>query len=117
MVKRQARGTGYNTGGADGWEWWSVQDLGNCNIERLWRGPVAQGGESYTNTPAGDCNGCHGRAVANDYVWDDALQLSKFLIASRRATRANGARRALRGRPLVRHHIGKVELASAPSLQ
>jgi hypothetical protein len=78
MVKRQARGTDFNAGGADGWEWWSVQDLGNCNIERLWRGTAPPSGESYTNTPGGDCNGCHVQAVANDYVWDDALQLSKF---------------------------------------
>lgn len=78
MVKRQPRGTGYNTGGADGWEWWSVTDLGNCNIERLWRGVVPPIGESYAGQPVGDCNGCHSAAVDNDYVWDTAVQLSKF---------------------------------------
>jgi hypothetical protein len=78
MVKRQARGTGYNTGGDDGWEWWSVTDLGNCNVERLWRGTAPPTGESYAGQPVGDCNGCHGMVVDNDYVWDTALQLSKF---------------------------------------
>jgi hypothetical protein len=80
MVKRSARGTAYNASGANGWEWWSVQDMGDCTIGNmpLWRGPVAQGTDSYVSSPAGDCNGCHGRAVGNDYVWDSALQLSNF---------------------------------------
>ncbi len=81
MVKRQPRGTGYNSadaGGDDGWEWWSVQDLGNCNVSRLWRGPSPPTGESYAGQPIGDCNGCHARAVDNDYVWDTAVQLSHF---------------------------------------
>jgi hypothetical protein len=78
MVKRGARGTTYNQAGADGWEWWSVQDTGDCTVNQLWRGPVPAGGESYANHPAGDCNGCHGLVVGNDYVWDSALQLSNF---------------------------------------
>ncbi len=81
MVKRQPRGTGYNSadaGGADGWEWWSVTDNGDCTVTRLWRGPAPQGTESYAGMPAGDCNGCHTKAVNNDYVWDTALQLSHF---------------------------------------
>jgi hypothetical protein len=76
MIKRQARGTGYNPGGADGWEWMSLKDLGNCNVERLWRGVTPPQGESYATT--GDCNTCHALGVANDYVRDEALQLSKF---------------------------------------
>ena len=78
MVKRQPRGTGYNSasaGGDDGWEWWSVRDLGNCNVERLWRGPAPPSTESYAGQTLGDCNGCHARAVGNDYVWDTAVQL------------------------------------------
>ena len=81
MVKRQPRGTGFNSassGGDDGWEWWSVSDLGNCNVARLWRGPAPPSSETYAGTTVGDCNGCHGRAVGNDYVWDTALQLSHF---------------------------------------
>jgi hypothetical protein len=78
MVKRQARGTGYNPGGADGWEWWSLQDNGDCTVSRLWRGQFAPAGESYAMMPAGDCNGCHVGASGNDYVWDEALQLSHF---------------------------------------
>jgi hypothetical protein len=76
MVKRQPHGTGYNADGADGWEWMSLQDLGNCNVQRLWRGPSPPVGESYAMT--GACNPCHMQAASNDYVWDDALQLSKF---------------------------------------
>jgi hypothetical protein len=76
MVKRQARGAGYNSSGADGWEWFSLKDLGDCGFMRLWRGPNAPGGESYAGMPVGDCNGCHGLVAGNDYVWDEALQLS-----------------------------------------
>ncbi len=81
MVKRQPRGTGFNAadaGGADGWEWWSVSDLGNCNIGRLWRGSSPPSTESYAGQTVGDCNGCHARVADNDYVWDTALQLSHF---------------------------------------
>jgi hypothetical protein len=76
MIKRQARGTGYNASGADGWEWWSVKDLGNCSVERLWRGVTPPMGESYATV--GNCNPCHAQVVGNDYVWDEALQLSNF---------------------------------------
>ena len=76
MVKR---GDGYNSGGANGWEWFSLQnDADGCTVEILWRGPLAPIGETYANQAIGDCNGCHGLASANDYVWDDALQLSSF---------------------------------------
>ena len=78
MVKREASTGDYNTAGAKGWEWWSLQDLGNCSVSRLWRGPVAPGVETYAGTPAGDCNGCHAQVADNDYVWDEALQMSKF---------------------------------------
>ena len=78
MVKRQPRGTGYNTGGADGWEWWSLQDLGNCTAGRLWRGPTPPVTEPYAGQTVGDCNGCHTAVVDNDYVWDTALELSRF---------------------------------------
>ncbi len=78
MVKRQARAGDYNTDGAKGWEWWSLQDLGDCSMSQLWRGPLAPAAETYAGTPTGDCNGCHTQVVDNDYVWDEALQLSKF---------------------------------------
>jgi Cytochrome P460 len=81
MVKRQPRGTGYNSadaGGADGWEWWSLEDEGNCTLSRLWRGPAPPVTEPYAGKTVGDCNGCHSEAVDNDYVWDTALQLSHF---------------------------------------
>ena len=76
MVKRQPRGTGYNSadmGGADGWEWWSLQDQGNCTVGRLWRGPAPPVTEPYAGMTVGDCNACHTQVVANDYVWDTAL--------------------------------------------
>lgn len=78
MVKRQARTGDYNTDGAKGWEWWSLQDMGDCSMSQLWRGPLAPAVESYAGTPTGDCNGCHAQEADNDYVWDEALQLSKF---------------------------------------
>ncbi len=83
MVKRESRnysaGEVYNDLGARGWEWWSLGDLGNCSMKELWRGPVAPSTETYSGTPAGDCNGCHGEVMnSNDYVWDTALQLSNF---------------------------------------
>ncbi|HTB71931.1 MAG TPA: hypothetical protein VK762_01745 [Polyangiaceae bacterium] len=81
MAKRTARGEGYNSaasGGADGWEWWSVTDLGNCNVERLWRGVSPMSSEPYAGQTIGDCNGCHTHAAGNDYVWSTALELSHF---------------------------------------
>jgi hypothetical protein len=78
MVKRQPRGAGYNTGGADGWEWFSLQDQGDCTAAILWRGPQAPILTTYSDLLTGDCNGCHGGIADNDYVWDTALQLSRF---------------------------------------
>ena len=69
------------TGGvsAPGWEWWSVQDNGNCTALKLWRGTMPIGTESYASTPAGDCNGCHSMIKdTNDSVYSSALQLAHF---------------------------------------
>jgi hypothetical protein len=78
MVKRKARGAGYNSDGADGWEWFSLQDLGSCSASINWRGPSAPVLTSYSDLLVGDCNGCHGKVTSSDYVWDTALQLSSF---------------------------------------
>ena len=75
MVKR---GGGFNSGGASGWEWFSLQNNTDGSVNILWRGVVAPAGETYANQAIGDCNGCHALAVGNDYVWDSALQLSSF---------------------------------------
>jgi hypothetical protein len=79
MVKR---GAGYNAGpgGAVGWEWFSLQDQGDCSFGTtpLWRDPAPPIGESYAGMPVGDCNGCHSLVSDNDYVWDTALSLSHF---------------------------------------
>jgi len=75
MVKR---GCGFNADGALNWEWFSLADNGDCTMSQLWRGAFAPAGETYSNKPVGDCNGCHGMVVDNDYVWDSALQLSNF---------------------------------------
>jgi hypothetical protein len=75
MVKR---GDPYNSGGAQGWEWLSLQDNADGGAEILWSGVVAPPGQTYANQAIGDCNGCHEMAVENDYVWDSALQLSNF---------------------------------------
>lgn len=75
MVKR---GGDYNSGGAAGWEWFSLQDGTDGCVTILWRGVVAPTGETYANQAIGDCNGCHTLAGDNDSVWDSALQLSSF---------------------------------------
>jgi hypothetical protein len=75
MVKR---GDGFNSGGANGWEWFSLIDNTDGSVSILWRGVVAPPGQTYSNQKIGDCNGCHLSAASNDCVWDDALQLSKF---------------------------------------
>jgi Cytochrome P460 len=75
MVKR---GDGYNATGANGWEWFSLQNNDDCTVTILWRGLVAPPGQTYANQAIGDCNGCHGLASSNDYVWDSALLLSNF---------------------------------------
>jgi hypothetical protein len=79
MVKRGLdEGVEYNTGGATGWEWWSLQNNSDGSVNMLWRGVVAPAGETYANQTIGDCNGCHAAASANDSVWDEALQLPNF---------------------------------------
>jgi hypothetical protein len=78
MVKREPRVGGYDDGGSDGWEWFSLQDEGDCSVEVLWRGPASPVITTYTDLLTGDCNGCHGGIPDNDFVWDTALQLSRF---------------------------------------
>jgi hypothetical protein len=75
MVKR---GDPFNSGGAAGWEWFSLQDNADGSVNILWRGVVAPPGQTYADQAIGDCNGCHAIAAGNDYVWDSALQLSNF---------------------------------------
>ena len=76
MVKR---GGGYNAPpGANGWEWFSLQNNADGSVIILWRGLVAPPGQTYANQAIGDCNGCHTLAAANDSVWDSALSLSNF---------------------------------------
>jgi hypothetical protein len=75
MVKR---GDGFNSAGANGWEWFSLQDATDGTVTILWSGLAPSGGETYANQPIGDCNGCHALASSNDSVWDSALQLSNF---------------------------------------
>jgi hypothetical protein len=73
-------GAGYNDGpgGAKGWEWFSLHNNGDGSVTVLWQGLQPQAGQTYANQPIGDCNGCHTGAASNDYVWDDALQLTNF---------------------------------------
>ncbi len=75
MVKR---GGGFNSSGAQDWEWFSLQDAADGTVSILWRGVVAPAGETYANQTIGDCNGCHEGAASNDYVWDSALALTSF---------------------------------------
>lgn len=76
MVKR---GDGYNAPpGANGWEWFSLQNNADGSVTILWRGLVAPPGQTYADQAIGDCNGCHTLAASNDNVWDSALELSNF---------------------------------------
>jgi Cytochrome P460 len=75
MVKR---GGGFNSGGAVGWEWYSLQNNADGSVTPLWGSVVAPPGQTYANQAIGDCNGCHAQVADNDYVWDLALQLSSF---------------------------------------
>jgi hypothetical protein len=76
MAKRKARGGGYDSDGADGWEWFSLQDRGDCTALILWRGAAAPILTTYSDLIVGDCNGCHTKIAGSDYVFDTALQLS-----------------------------------------
>jgi hypothetical protein len=78
MVKRTTDVGGYNVDGAQGWEWFSLEDNGDCTATILWRGPQAPTLTTYSDLLVGDCNGCHAKAESNDFVWDTALQLSGF---------------------------------------
>jgi hypothetical protein len=70
-------GGGYNSGGAVNWEWFSLQENADCTVNLLWN-TVPPSTETYAGQPIGDCNGCHTLAKDNDFVWDEALQLSNF---------------------------------------
>jgi hypothetical protein len=76
MVKR---GGGFNSadGGALDWEWFSLRNNSDGTVTQLWRN-APQSSDSYAGQPIGDCNGCHFAARENDYVWDTALELSRF---------------------------------------
>ena len=74
MVKR---GGGFNADGARDWEWFELQNLANDGgVRILWRGVAPPAGEVYPGSTSGGCNGCHGEASTNDFVWSSALQLS-----------------------------------------
>jgi hypothetical protein len=78
MVKRD---DGFNSGGANGWEWFSLQDNADgSGASILWGDVAPPAGEPYASTAAGDCNSCHTQSLPakNDSVWDTALQLSNF---------------------------------------
>jgi hypothetical protein len=75
MVKR---GGGFNSSGANNWEWFSLQNQADGSVLILWRGVVPPADQTYAGQPIGDCNGCHTLASSNDYVWDLALQLANF---------------------------------------
>lgn len=74
MVKR---GGGYDAQGAIGWEWFELTNLASGGVRIVWRGVGPPAGEKYGGDPNG-CNGCHGSAKANDYVWSQGFSLSSF---------------------------------------
>jgi hypothetical protein len=65
-----------NVGGATNWLWYQLANEANdAGVEIIWKGfEPPQGADPYL---AGvTCNGCHGGAASNDFVWSTALQLS-----------------------------------------
>ena len=75
------RGDGFNSEGALGWEWFELTLVGDVPVIR-WRGAEPPEGEAYGTLPGEepdsdavqlDCNGCHGAARANDFIWEVPL--------------------------------------------
>jgi hypothetical protein len=80
MVKRGGR---YNVDGAQGWEWFELEQAGAPLI--AWRGEQPPTGESYgcllNDCASGGtvgCNDCHLGGRDNDFVLSDALQLGNI---------------------------------------
>jgi hypothetical protein len=74
MVKR---GGGYNSDGANNWEWFELRNVDMTNVEVLWGGSEPIGSESYASNP-NLCNDCHMMNSKNDFVWTQGLQLSSL---------------------------------------
>jgi hypothetical protein len=73
MVKR---GAGYNGRGTPGWEWFELRPRADKTLGIVWRGVNPPSGEGYGRDVKDGCNGCHQKAVKNDYVQALALTLS-----------------------------------------
>jgi hypothetical protein len=74
MVKR---GGGFNSDGADNWEWFELRNIDMTNVEIIWGGAEPLTGESYASNP-NLCNDCHTMNAKNDFVWTQGLQLSSL---------------------------------------
>jgi hypothetical protein len=76
-------GCGYNSGGADGWEWFDLLTSRNglppgTPPEIIWHGPQPPSSQSYGGDPS-ECNVCHSLLGAdNDSVISTALSLKDF---------------------------------------
>lgn len=66
MVKR---GDSFNPDGAQGWEWFELQNVDERHVTITWRGTGPTNGDAYGGDPTGGCNSCHGSARAFDYVY------------------------------------------------
>lgn len=68
------RGSGFNTDGAVGWEWFDLV-LDEDGVPVIdWRGTAPPSGEGYGSQSGdtgsiGDCNDCHAAARDNDFVF------------------------------------------------
>lgn len=69
------RGGGYNSAGADGWEWFELKAATDGSQAIVWRGITPPVGEKYSGTSGGTCNTCHDAAKANDWVQSEPLRL------------------------------------------
>jgi hypothetical protein len=71
MVKR---GAGYNTKGAQGWEWFELFNDTPTTVAIKWRGLGPPLGENYSKSGQ-TCNDCHGAHVDNDSVMSPGFRL------------------------------------------
>ncbi|HVZ75279.1 MAG TPA: hypothetical protein VHJ20_23035 [Polyangia bacterium] len=75
-AKRALHGGGFNTTGADGWEWFELAETDTHDVSIQWRGLGPPVGEVYGGNAVGGCNLCHKAAPANDYMLTPAFAIA-----------------------------------------
>ena len=73
----EKRGQGYNSAGANGWEYFDLDQGEDGGAHFVWRGNGPPLGMTYGGDPTA-CNVCHVGFQSNDYIPSPALQLGNF---------------------------------------